>query len=168
MGFSCYMYTSGNVLGTSTLGPGNITASGLSQLQKALGQHWVGHFSPLRERDQKKVFQPCRTSILAVRLFSRSVGALARSHDYCKFVRQWVWFESAQAGCNGTCVKLEASNPPEVERWYFQGIHRLKVTSTEKYSAVNQLTFSCSYVQVADVKITSYTIICKWHSAIFI
>ena len=26
--------------------------------------------------------------------------------------------ECVQDGCNGTGVKLEASNPPEVERWY--------------------------------------------------
>jgi len=46
--------------------------------------------------------------------------------------------ESTQDGCSGTCVKLEASSPPEVEVWYIKGIHRLKGTSIENNSAVNQ------------------------------
>jgi len=33
--------------------------------------------------------------------------------------------KSVQHGCNGTCVKLQASNPPEVEIWY---IYKLKAT----------------------------------------
>ena len=41
--------------------------------------------------------------------------------------------ESTQDGCNGTCVKLEAS---EVEMW----IHRLKGISIENNSAVFWLT----------------------------
>ena len=35
-------------------------------------------------------------------------------------------------------------NPPEVEKWYVQGIHRLKVTSTGKNLVVNRLTY-CQY-----------------------
>jgi len=40
-------------------------------------------------------------------------------------------------------------NPPEVEMWYVWGIHRLKVTSTEKKSAINtrlSAPFSCEYL----------------------
>ena len=98
----------------STLSPGNMASCGLS-CRKPYGRHWVGHFSPLcmnglREWSSGHVGLP----FLAVRLvFSQPVRVTiqAKSCDYCELVRQWVRFASHECGCNGTCMKLEASKP---------------------------------------------------------
>ena len=57
--------------------------------------------------------------------------------------------ECAQDGCNGTCVKLEASKPTWSGNVVHLGDPRLKVTSREKNSAINtrhSTPFSCEYL----------------------
>ena len=47
----------------------------------------------------------------------------------------------AQDGCSDACVKLEASKPTQSGNKVRLGIHRHKVTSMEKNSAINRLTW---------------------------
>ena len=84
-------------------------------------------------------FRPCRASHFdSEALFLLCKGDhWSRAMTIESSLESGLSHESAQDGCSGTCVKLEASNPPEVKVWYIKGIHRLKGTSIENNSAVN-------------------------------
>jgi len=152
----------------STLGPSNMATLGLAVespwsspggpaqvswllLGLAVESPWSSPGGPfllmctngLRKRSSGHVGPP----FLAVRLFSRSVGGpLAMSRDYCKLVRQWVWFESrmwtgwlhwhlCQVRSFKTHLKWKNGT-------LIKGIRRFKMTSTGKNLVVNRLRCS--------------------------
>ena len=79
----------------STLGPGNMAASGLSCRKSLVSTGWA--ISPLLCKKCEAIFSLCKGQPLTTTASSLDSGC-GLSH------------ESAQDGCNGTCVKLEASN----------------------------------------------------------
>ena len=97
----------------STLGPGNMAVF----LGLAVESPWSvlgGHFSPpVHEWTYKTVFWPCRASISG----SEAIFSLCRGDHWPRAVTiassldSWcgLSLECVQNGCNGTCVKLEAS-----------------------------------------------------------
>jgi len=80
----------------STLGPGNMAASGLSRRKPLARTGWA--ISLLLWANELRKWCSGHIHVgppfLAVSLFSLCRGDHWPSQDYCKLVRQWVWFES--------------------------------------------------------------------------